>query len=208
MNNTKNILLMAAITSLLIMGTAITPMQSYASEHKKTGDFKDSIKASTEIDKKTANQHQDQDNFCYRSDNCRQANEGQQIVGKDNEGKGFNDQSDNLAISTSAAGAGNGTGNGTGTGGTTTLQQKCELCLLNVDLSDFFDNGIVMASGIDSIAELCAGLAEGTLPTPVKEVFLSVLLDPQEQCLIAAGIDFLSFVPHNRKEIPDSEKDT
>ena len=49
----------------------------------------------------------DQDNLCYRGDDCEQANQGQQIVGKDNEAKGFNDQSDNLALSTS------GTGNGT-----------------------------------------------------------------------------------------------
>ena len=39
MNNTKNILLVAAITSLLIMGTSIIPMQSFADkddEEKKT----------------------------------------------------------------------------------------------------------------------------------------------------------------------------
>lgn len=96
MNYTKNILLMAAITSLLIMGTTITPMLSYASEHKKTSDFKSSIKASTEVGKKSSSQEMDQDNFCYRGDDCQQANEGQQIVGKDNEAKGFNDQSANI----------------------------------------------------------------------------------------------------------------
>jgi hypothetical protein len=99
MNNTKNILLVAAITSLL-MGTSITPMQSYADQHKKTTDFKSSIKASSEVDKKSANQHLDQDNFCYRGDDCQQANQGQQIVGKDNEAKGFNDQSNNVPQST------------------------------------------------------------------------------------------------------------
>src|SRR5215217_4301563 len=96
MNNTKkNILLMAAITSLFIIGTIIIP-QSYAAEHKKTGDFKSSLKASTEVDKKSASQHQDKDNFCYRGDDCEQANQEQQIVGKDNEAKGFNDQSKNV----------------------------------------------------------------------------------------------------------------
>jgi hypothetical protein len=35
MNNTKNILLVAAITSLLIMGTSIIPMQSYADKEDK-----------------------------------------------------------------------------------------------------------------------------------------------------------------------------
>jgi hypothetical protein len=96
MNKTKNILLMMAISVLLVMGTTITPMQSYADQHKKTGDYKTSIKAISEVDKKSANQKMDQDNFCYRGDNCQQANQGQQIVGKDNEAKGFNDQSLNV----------------------------------------------------------------------------------------------------------------
>lgn len=68
MNNTKNILLMAAITSLLIMGTSITPMQSYADrddvDHKKTDDFNSKIKASFETEEKSASQHMDQGNFC------------------------------------------------------------------------------------------------------------------------------------------------
>jgi hypothetical protein len=39
----------------------------------------------------------DQDNFCYRGDDdCQQVNEGQQIAGKDNDVKGFNDQSKNI----------------------------------------------------------------------------------------------------------------
>ena len=50
-------------------------MQSYADQHKKTTDFKSSIKAGSEVDKKSAGQHLDQDNFCYKSDNCKQGNE-------------------------------------------------------------------------------------------------------------------------------------
>src|SRR5215203_2988697 len=99
MNNTKNILLVAIITATLVMGTSVIPMQSYAGENKNTKDSKSSIKASTEVNKKSASQHQDQDNFCYRSDDdCQQANQGQQIAGKDNEAKGFNDQSKNLQL--------------------------------------------------------------------------------------------------------------
>ena len=118
MNNTKNILLMAAITSLLIMGTSIVPMQSYADRDndndKKTNDFKPSISASYESDKKSASQHQDQDNFCYRGDNeCEQANQGQQIAGKDNEVTGFTDQSENIQQSLIPIQPGTGTGNGT-----------------------------------------------------------------------------------------------
>ena len=87
---------MAIITATLVLGTSVTPMQSFADkgneEHKKTKDFKSSIKASSESDKKSASQHQDQDNFCYRGEDCQQANEGQQIMGKDNDAAGFDDQ--------------------------------------------------------------------------------------------------------------------
>jgi hypothetical protein len=59
---------MAAITSLLITGTSIAPMQSHAErdddDHKKTDDFNSKIKASSEIEEKSASQHLDQDNFC------------------------------------------------------------------------------------------------------------------------------------------------
>ena len=96
MNNTRNLLLVAIIAATLVMGTSIIPMQSYADRDK---DFKSSIIANYESGKKSASQHQDQDNFCYRGDDCEQANQGQQIVGKDNDAKGFNDQSDNLALS-------------------------------------------------------------------------------------------------------------
>src|SRR4051812_20160745 len=103
MNNTGNLLLIVIITATLIMGTSVIPMQSYAergdSDHKKDNDFKSKISASYESDKKRANQDMDQDNFCYRSDDCQQANQGQQIVGKDNDAKGFNDQSDNSEAS-------------------------------------------------------------------------------------------------------------
>jgi hypothetical protein len=122
MNNTKSILLVAIITATLVMGTSVIPMQSYADrdnnddEHKKGKDFKSSISEKTQKSKKSASQHQDQDNTCYRGDECQQANQGQQIVGKDNDAKGFNDQSNNLPLITSGTGVGDGTGNGNGNG--------------------------------------------------------------------------------------------
>jgi hypothetical protein len=100
MNNTKNILLVAIITVTLVLGTSVIPMQSYAdrgdSDDKKDKDFESKTSASSESDKKSASQKLDQDNFCYGGDDCEQANQGQQIVGKDNEAKGFNDQSLNV----------------------------------------------------------------------------------------------------------------
>jgi hypothetical protein len=115
----------AAIAMLLIMGTSVIPTQSYASgEHKKTDELKSSIKGGTEgvdVDKKSANQKMGQENFCYRGDDCQQANDGQQVLGKDNEASGFNDQSKNLqSVPTpSSPGDGSGNGNGNGTGANT-----------------------------------------------------------------------------------------
>jgi hypothetical protein len=100
MNNTKSIFLVVIITATLVLGTSVIPMQSYAdrgnSDDKQDKDFESKIRASSVSDKKSASQKMDQDNFCYRSDDCQQANQGQQIVGKDNEAKGFNDQSLNV----------------------------------------------------------------------------------------------------------------
>jgi hypothetical protein len=97
MNSTKNLLFMAVIATFLVLGTSAIPMQSFAGEH--TRDLKSEIKASLQIEEKSASQHLDQDNFCYRSDNCQQSNQAVQIVGDDNEATGFNDQSDNLSVS-------------------------------------------------------------------------------------------------------------
>ena len=90
--------MIATITSLLVMGTSLIPMQSYAGG--ASDDYKSKIKSSTYADKKSASQHMDQDNFCYRGAECQQANQGQQIVGEDNDAKGFNDQSLNIDDST------------------------------------------------------------------------------------------------------------
>ena len=101
MNNTNKMLMIAAITSLLVMGTSLVQMKSFAGDdnkdYKKTKDYKSSVSAKAQVDKKSANQHMDQDNFCYRGDNCQQANQGQQLAGENNDAKGFNDQSDNLS---------------------------------------------------------------------------------------------------------------
>ena len=103
-------------TGIFINEVKVIKTQSYADrdndDHKKGEDLVSSIIASSESDKKSASQHQDQDNFCYRDDDCEQANQGQQIVGKDNDVVGFNDQSENLALFTLGAGIGNATGNG------------------------------------------------------------------------------------------------
>jgi hypothetical protein len=87
MNNVKSSLMVAAITSLLVMGASLIPLQSYADgndqPHKNLKSKSDS----------STKQHLDQDNFCYRSPGCVQGNQAAQISGNDNTAKGFNDQS-------------------------------------------------------------------------------------------------------------------
>ena len=120
-------------------------MQSYADENKNTKDSKSSLKASAVSDKKSSSQHSGQDNFAYRSEAPSQANQGQQIIGKNNEATGMNDQSKNLQSTTATTGAAGGTrttGNGTTpTPPTTGTLNVCKVVVDNFDLgvkpSDF-----------------------------------------------------------------------
>ena len=146
MNNTNNILAIATITALLLMGTSVIPMQSYADgsdkqqKHKDTSDLKQSIQKDTSA--KKANQHQDQDNFCYRGDDCEQANQGQQIVGKDNDAAGFNDQSDNIpqsAASSTSNNPANNPANNTSTPGSVTINnifEGADVCSIDQSKND------------------------------------------------------------------------
>ena len=144
-------------------------------DHKKGKDYKSSIIAGSESDKKSASQHQDQDNFCYRGDDCEQANQGQQVVGKDNDAAGFNDQSDNLAASTSA-GTGTGNGNGGGNGGGNGNNANVTACIGCFDLlppglltqfKTALANGGVTIEGssitFTSIEQICLLLDAGTI---------------------------------------------
>jgi len=96
-------------TGIFINEVKVIKTQSYADrdndDHKKGKDFVSPIIASSESDKKSANQDMDQDNFCYMGDNCEQANQGQQLTGKDNEASGFNDQSKNFPPTPASTGA-------------------------------------------------------------------------------------------------------
>jgi hypothetical protein len=88
MNNVKSsMIVIAAIATLLVVGTSLIPLQSYAD-----GSDQPHKNLKSKSDSRT-NQHLDQDNFCYRSPGCVQGNQGAQISGNDNTAKGFNDQS-------------------------------------------------------------------------------------------------------------------
>ena len=97
------LLLIAALASLFVTGPNLSPVQSYAAaadndngDYKITKDYKDSIKKDVYAESGKTNQHLGQDNLCYRGDDCEQANEGEQVEGKDNAASGFNDQSKSI----------------------------------------------------------------------------------------------------------------
>src|SRR4051794_34723348 len=94
MSNTKNILLLAVIISLLVTGTYVLPMQATAQAQRDTQGEKQSIKEETTAH--SASQKAGQDNTCVRGEACEESNQGQQITGKGNDAAGFNDQSANV----------------------------------------------------------------------------------------------------------------
>jgi hypothetical protein len=103
MKNTKNLFIIALMISTLFLGTNIIPMQTYSVNDDSEKDVSDDSEkdvsddsGSDVSDSSKANQHLDQDNFCYRSDGCEQANQAPQISGDDNDATGLNDQSKNL----------------------------------------------------------------------------------------------------------------
>ena len=93
--------MLSALASLLVTWTKLGAQSSLMPLHagggdngdyKITKDYKDSIHKDVDSKSDSTNQHLSQDNLCYRDDGCEQANEGQQIKGKDNAASGFNDQ--------------------------------------------------------------------------------------------------------------------
>ena len=101
MNILQCLLVLSALASLLVTGPNMVPVQANAEpgdngDYKITKDYKSSIRKDVDSKSDSTNQHLGQDNLCYRVDDCEQANQGQQIVGKDNDAKGFNDPSKNV----------------------------------------------------------------------------------------------------------------
>jgi hypothetical protein len=194
MNKTrKNVLLSAAVTLLLVMGTAITPMQSYASgEHKKTGDSKSSIKSDTDVNKKSASQKMDQDNFCYRGDDCQQANQGQQIVGKDNEANGFNDQSKNIQQQALIP-----TVSPTATPTQPPAPKTCEQCFTNFLTSEQISKILTDTNQVSLAGECAAGASEdmnseSLIRNYLKEQFAlpDEIINDLIKCLKESGLVF------------------
>ena len=98
------LLILSALASLLVTGPNLVPVQSYATvdgdnidDNKITKDYKNSIHIDINSKSDSTDQQVDQDNLCYRASGCKQANEDQQLEGKDNAASGFNDQSTNVS---------------------------------------------------------------------------------------------------------------
>jgi hypothetical protein len=88
------IIIIMSIISILILNTSLIPMHeqhlqrlAYAAAEAipKTSDMKRDVM-----------QHNDEQNSCHRGEDCRQADEGQQIEGNENSAAGLNDQSKNI----------------------------------------------------------------------------------------------------------------
>jgi hypothetical protein len=87
-----------AIISLLIAGTILGPIQSYARSGNfiDTSSLKHAIRDGVNVNLERRDQHMNQENLCYRANTCRDSNVGQNTLGNDNSITGFADQSDNI----------------------------------------------------------------------------------------------------------------
>jgi hypothetical protein len=186
------IVVIAAVTSLLLAGIVLTPIQSYATRSSggipDTSSLKHGIRDGVTVNLEHRSQHMDQENLCYRANTCRQANDGQNTLGNDNSVTGFTDQSDNLQQA--AAAPGNNT-----TPTPTPTPRTCEECFASLNSTQ--TTALLSTFSVSSLADLCTRLG-----TPVSEVaFLTILSGPSVgvdptiaseivACLKAAGIVF------------------
>jgi hypothetical protein len=121
------VIIAAVIASLMLAGTILAPIQSYAAAKRGTeADFPDTSSLKHAIrDGVSANlshkdQHMNQQNLCYRTNTCRQSDVGQNTLGNDNQVTGFADQSDNIQQAAPTNQTTNQTGSGGGGGGSGT----------------------------------------------------------------------------------------
>ncbi|HVD08448.1 MAG TPA: hypothetical protein VNB67_08385, partial [Nitrososphaeraceae archaeon] len=104
------VILAAVIASLMLAGTILAPIQSYAAAKRgsetdfpDTSSLKHAVRDGVSANLSHRDQHLNQQNLCYRTNTCRQSDVGQNTLGNDNQVTGFADQSDNLQQSTTAS---------------------------------------------------------------------------------------------------------
>jgi Zn finger protein HypA/HybF involved in hydrogenase expression len=100
------VVIAAVLTSLLLAGTILAPIQSYAAGSRggfpDTSSLKHAIRDGVNVNLEHRDQHMNQENLCYRDNTCRQSDVGQNTLGNDNSITGFADQSDNIQQSAAA----------------------------------------------------------------------------------------------------------
>jgi hypothetical protein len=94
------VVVIAAVASLLLAGTLLAPIQSFAGRSRggfpDTSSLKHGIRDGISVNLEHRDQHMNEENLCYRANTCRQSNVGQNTQGNDNKVTGFTDQSDNI----------------------------------------------------------------------------------------------------------------
>jgi hypothetical protein len=94
------VVIAAVLTSLLLAGTILAPIQSYAAGGRggfpNTSTLKQAVRDGITVSQEHRDQHMNQENLCYRDNTCRQSDVGQNTLGNDNSITGFADQSDNI----------------------------------------------------------------------------------------------------------------
>ena len=121
------VILAAVIASLMLAGTILAPIQSYAAAKRgseadfpDTSSLKHAVRDGVSANLSHRDQHLNQQNLCYRANTCRQSDVGQNTQGNDNQVTGFADQSDNIQQAAPTNQTTNQTGGGGGGGSGTT----------------------------------------------------------------------------------------
>src|SRR5437867_11489478 len=152
------VIIAALITSLLLVGQILAPLQLYAAKGRggfpDTSSLKHSIRDGVSVNLDHRDQHMNQENLCYRSNTCRQSNVGQNTLGNDNQVTGFADQSDNLQQAAApvtptnqTASTGKGVGTTTTNNNFTTINNFTTLLNNNIDCPASASNSQVATVG-------------------------------------------------------------
>jgi hypothetical protein len=190
------VVIAAVLTSLLLAGTILAPIQSYAAGGRggfpNTSTLKQAVRDGITVSQEHRDQHMNQENLCYRANTCRQSDVGQNTLVNDNSVTGFADQSDNIQ----QAAAANKTTPTPTTGNSTTptpTPRTCEECFTTI-LSSTQIGSIVMFEGEDTLTGLC-GILSGSSETTFRSTLLGLGIDITTindliACLKASGIVF------------------
>jgi hypothetical protein len=187
------VVIAAVLTSLLLAGTILAPIQSYAAGSRggfpNTSTLKQAVRDGITVSQEHRDQHMNQENLCYRANTCRQSDLGQNTLGNDNSVTGFADQSDNIQ---QAAAANKTTPTGNSTTPTPT-PRTCEECFTTI-LNSTQIGAIQIFEGEDTLTGLC-GILSGSSETTFRGALLGLGIDITTindliACLKASGIVF------------------